>query len=111
VDAVFAEALPAQLNAAGLGGKVKVAGCCGDTTTEAGLASGQFAAITGVNGAYAGFITLDAALRQAEGSPVPANEGILPVGLLVKGTTVKPADSYQYPLDFVDQFKKLWKLS
>jgi ribose transport system substrate-binding protein len=111
VDAVFAEALPAQLNAAGLGGKVKVAGCCGDTTTEAGLASGQFVAITGVNGGYAGFITLDAALRHAEGSPIPSNEGILPVGLLVKGTSVKPADSFQYPLDFVDQFKKLWKLS
>jgi hypothetical protein len=29
----------------------------------------------------------------------------------VKGTTVKPADSFQYPLDFIDQFKKLWKLS
>jgi ribose transport system substrate-binding protein len=111
VDAVFAEALPAQLAAAGLAGKVKVAGCCGDTTTEAGLATGHFVAITGVNGFYAGFITVDAALRHAEGSPVPANEGILPVGLLVKGTTVKPADSFQYPLDFIDQFKKLWKLS
>jgi ribose transport system substrate-binding protein len=110
VDAVFAEALPAALGAAGLAGKVKVAGCCGDTTTEAGLATGQFSAITGVNGVYAGFITVDAALRQAEGSPIPANEGILPVGLMVKGTSVKPADSFQYPLDFVDQFKTLWKL-
>jgi len=111
VDAVFAEALPAQLAAAGLAGKVKVAGCCGDTTTEAGLATGQFAAITGVNGAYAGFITIDAALRHVDGSPIPSNEGILPVGLLLKGATVKPADSFQYPLDFVDQFKKLWKIS
>jgi ribose transport system substrate-binding protein len=110
VDAVFAEALPSALSAAGLSGKVKVAGCCGDTTTEAGLATGQFSAITGVNGFYAGFITVDAALRAAEGSPVPANEGILPVGLLVKGTSVKPADSYNYPTDFINQFKKLWKL-
>jgi ribose transport system substrate-binding protein len=111
VDAVFAEALPAALSAAGLAGRVKVAGCCGDTTTEAGLASGQFDAITGVNGVYAGFITLDAAIRHDEGMPIPSNEGILPVGLLTKGTSVKPADSFQYPLDFVDEFKKLWKLS
>jgi ribose transport system substrate-binding protein len=111
VDAVLAEALPAALSAAGLAGKVKVAGCCGDTTTEAGLATGQYVAITGVNGVYAGYITLDAAIRHVEGLPIPANEGILPVGLLVKGTTVKPADSFQYPLDFVNQFKALWKLS
>jgi ribose transport system substrate-binding protein len=111
VDAVFAEALPAALSAAGLAGKVKVAGCCGDTTTEAGLATGQFDAITGVNGVYAGYITVDAAIRHAEGLPIPTNEGILPVWLLVKGTTVKPADSYQYPLDFINQFKALWKLS
>jgi ribose transport system substrate-binding protein len=111
VDAAFAEALPAQLAAAGLSGKVKVAGCCGDTTTEAGLATGQFSAITGVNGFYAGYITMDAAIRHALGVPVPSNEGILPVGLLIKGTSVKPADSYQYPLDFIDQFKAIWKIS
>ncbi|HEY3713308.1 MAG TPA: substrate-binding domain-containing protein [Jatrophihabitantaceae bacterium] len=110
VDAVFAAALPSALAAAGLTGKVKVAGCCGDTTTEAGLATGQFQAITGVNGGYAGFITVDAAARAAEGSPMPENEGILPVGLLTKGTSVKPADSYNEPADFVAQFKALWKL-
>jgi ribose transport system substrate-binding protein len=110
VDAAFVSALPAQLSAAGLAGKVKVIGCCGDTTTEAGLANGQFSAITGVNGLYAGFISVDAAARQAQGLPIPENEGILPVGLLTKGTTVKPADSFQYPVDFVDQFKKLWKI-
>jgi ribose transport system substrate-binding protein len=108
VDAVFAEALPSALAAAGLAGKVKVAGCCGDTTTEAGLATGDFAAITGVNGGYAGFITMDAALRHDEGLPIPGNEGMLPVGLLLPGTTEKPADSYNEPADFVPQFMKLW---
>jgi ribose transport system substrate-binding protein len=111
VDAVFAEALPAALSAAGLAGKVKVAGCCGDATTESGIASGQFDAITGVNGAYAGFVTIDAALRAEQGLPIPANEGILPIGLLVKGTSIPPANSYNEPADFVAQFKKLWKLS
>jgi ribose transport system substrate-binding protein len=110
VNAVFASALPSALAAAGLDGKVKVAGCCGDTTTEAGLATGDFSAITGVNGAYVGFITVDAAARAAQGLPIPANEGMLPVGLLVEGTDVEPSDSYNYPVDFVDQFKKFWKL-
>jgi ribose transport system substrate-binding protein len=110
VDVAFVGALPAQLAAAGLAGKVKVAGCCGDTTTEAGLATDQFSAITGVNGFYAGFISVDAAARAAEGSPIPDNEGILPVGLMIKGTSVEPADSFNYPVDFIDQFKTLWKL-
>ena len=111
VDAAFAAALPAALDAAGLSGKVKVAGCCGDSTTEAGLSTGKFDAITGVNGFYAGFASVDAAIRASQGLPIPKNEGILPVGLLVKGTTVEPADSFQYPTDFIDQLKKLWKLS
>lgn len=111
VDVAFVGALPAALDAADLGAKVKIAGCCGDTTTEAGLASDKFSAITGVNGFYAGFASVDAAIRSSQGLPIPANEGILPVGLLIKDTAVKPADSFQYPVDFVDQFKKLWKLS
>jgi ribose transport system substrate-binding protein len=111
VDAVFASALPSALAAAGLKDKVKVAGCCGDTTTEAGLSNGSFKAITGVNGGYAGFITLDAAIRATEGLPIPANEGLLPVGLLLPGTKEKPADSYNEPADFAQQFMKLWKLS
>ena len=106
----FIAGLPSALNAAGLGGKVKIGGCCGTNITESGLASGQFSAVTGVNLAYGGYISVDAALRYAEGSPIPATEGTLPIGLLVEGTDTAPSDSYAEPSDFVQQFKTLWKV-
>jgi ribose transport system substrate-binding protein len=106
----FIAGLPSALNAAGLGGKVKIGGCCGTNVTETGLASGQFSAVTGVNLAYGGYISVDAALRYAEGSPIPATEGTLPIGLLVEGTDTAPSDSYAEPSDFVQQFKTLWKV-
>jgi ribose transport system substrate-binding protein len=109
-DVVFIASLPGALNAAGLSGKVKVGGCCGGTVTETGLTTGQFHVMTGVNGNYAGYVTVDAALRVAEGTAVPSNEGQLPIGLLVKGTKADAADSFDYPADYVDQFKALWKI-
>lgn len=106
----FIAGLPSALNAAGLGGKVKIGGCCGTNVTETGLAKGQFSALTGVNLDYAGFISIDAALRLAEGSPIPDTSGTLPIGLLVEGTDIEPSDSYEQPGDFVQQFKSLWKV-
>jgi ribose transport system substrate-binding protein len=109
-DAAFLQALPSALKAAGLGGKVKVGGCCGVAAVEAGLATGDFSAITGVNGNYAAYITVDAALRVSQGLPIPANEGDLPVGLLTKTSLDKASDSYDEPADYVQQFKALWKV-
>jgi ribose transport system substrate-binding protein len=109
-DVVLISSLPGALNAAGLSGKVKVGGCCGGKVTETGLTTGQFSVMTGVNGNYAGFVTVDAALRVAEGSPIPADENQLPIGLLMKGTAAAAADSFDYPVDYVSQFKSLWKI-
>jgi ribose transport system substrate-binding protein len=110
-DAAFLQALPSALKAAGLGGKVKVAGCCGVAAVEAGLATGDFSAITGVNGNYAAYLTVDAALRVSQGMPIPSNEGDLPVGLLTKESLDKASDSYDEPADYVQQFKTLWNVS
>jgi ribose transport system substrate-binding protein len=113
-DAAFLPALPAALKAAGLGGKVKLGGCCGVAAVEQGLMTGEFSAITGVNGNYAAYITMDAALRLSQGLPIPSNEGDLPVGLLTKdslGAQGGPSDSYNQPADYVQQFKTLWKIS
>jgi ribose transport system substrate-binding protein len=109
-DAAFVQALPSALKAAGLSGKVKVGGCCGVASVEAGLATGDFSAITGVNGNYAAYITVDAALRVSQGLPIPANEWDLPVGLLTKESLDKPSDSYDEPADYINQFKTLWKI-
>ncbi|MCU1657974.1 MAG: hypothetical protein JWO57_2630 [Pseudonocardiales bacterium] len=108
-DAAFLPALPSALKAAGLG-KVNLGGCCGVAAVEAGLATGDFSAITGVNGNYAAYITVDAALRVSQGLQIPSNEGDLPVGLLTKESLDKPSDSYDQPADYVEQFKTMWKV-
>jgi ribose transport system substrate-binding protein len=109
-DVAFAQGLPGAFAAAGLQGKVKVAGCCGAAAEESGLASGQFSAMTGVGGLYAGYLIVDAAVRHVEGLPIPANEGQPSIGLLTKDSNVPPADSYDVPSDYAQQFKALWKL-
>jgi ribose transport system substrate-binding protein len=109
-DAAFAQALPGALAAARLNGKIKIAGCCGAAAEESGLASGQFAAMTGIGGLYAGYLTVDAALRHAEGLPIPPNEAQSSIGLLTKNSNVQPSNSYDVPSDYAQQFKALWKL-
>jgi ribose transport system substrate-binding protein len=109
-DVAFGQGLPAALGAAGLSGKVKILGCCGAAAEEAGLSSGEFSAMTGVGGLYAGWLMVDAALRHAEGLAIPSNEGNSSVGLLTKASNIQPSNSYDVPTDYAQQFKALWKL-
>ncbi len=109
-NSAFVQPLPAALSAAGLSGKVKIAGCCGSRAQEEGLKTGQFAAVTGTGGRYAGWLVVDAAIRHAQGLSIPENEGLSSVGLLTKDSLVEPSDSYDQPTDYADQFKALWKL-
>ncbi len=109
-NSAFVQPLPAALGAAGLNGKVKIAGCCGTRAQEEGLKSGQFAAVTGTGTYYAGWLVVDAAIRHTQGLPIPANEGFPSLGLLTKDSQVPPSDSYDQPADYADQFKALWKI-
>ncbi|WP_278043897.1 sugar ABC transporter substrate-binding protein [Protofrankia symbiont of Coriaria ruscifolia] len=108
-NSAFVQPLPAALAAAGLSGKVKLAGCCGTTAQQQGLKSGQFAAVTGGT-TLGGWHVVDAAIRHAQGLPIPAKEGFPPVGLLTKDNELPPSDSYDQPADYADQFKALWKI-
>ncbi|WP_157490990.1 MULTISPECIES: sugar ABC transporter substrate-binding protein [Protofrankia] len=109
-NVAFVHPLPAALSAAGLSGKVKIAGCCGTKTDEEGLKTGQFAAVTGTGAYYAGWLVVDAALRHSQGLPIPPESGFPSLGLLTKDNLVQPTDSYDQPADYADQFKALWKL-
>ncbi|WP_283234690.1 sugar ABC transporter substrate-binding protein [Candidatus Protofrankia californiensis] len=109
-NSAFVQALPAALGAAGLTGKVKIVGCCGSRAEEEGLKSGQFSAVTGIGSYYAGWLVVDAAIRHAQGLPIPANEGFPSLGLLTKDSQIPPSDSYDQPADYADQFKALWKI-
>ncbi len=51
---------------------------------------------------------LDAVLRHLEGTPIPANEGLLPIQLLAKDTNFTVSESYDEPADYAAQMEKLW---
>lgn len=114
-DGSFLGGLSSALAPAGLSGKVKIAGTGGNTSNEAGVLAGKESAWEGIPAVYAGWMMVDAALRHAEGSPIsPAENGILPRQLLTKASmtagNIKPSDAYEYPADYPDQLKKLWKV-
>jgi ribose transport system substrate-binding protein len=113
-DAAFIGALPPAMSAAGLG-SVKVAGAWGDKISESFLKTGQMSALSSFATEYQGWQSIDAIARYLEGAPgtvlADPSNGTLPIQLITKDTLQTPSDSYNYPADFPEQFKKLWHVS
>jgi ribose transport system substrate-binding protein len=105
-DGDFADGITSALSAAGLS-SVKVIGQAADTQGMAGLRAGTEAAWTGYSATYAGYETVDAMIRDAEGMPAAPNEGVQPTQLLTSAT-VGPASVWNLPTDSLSQFLKLW---
>lgn len=107
----FLDSLPAALSAAGLQ-DVKVAG---QTPTEAGqanLKAGKFTAATTQGSYYAGWLIADTAYRHDAGLPLPeATNGPMPTRLLTTDSELEISASQDYPTDYQDQFKTLWKVN
>jgi ribose transport system substrate-binding protein len=108
VDGAFFDGLPSALSAAGLSGKVKIAGQAGDPANLAGVNSGTEAAFTGLAATIGGWLMVDAAARHLEGMPIPTDDGGLPTQLFTKGGHFTVSSSYDEPANYVAQFKKLW---
>ncbi len=109
-DAAFIAGLPAALNSAGLS-KIKVGGMWGNQATEAEVKSGQLSIVTNEASEYLGALMVDAALRRSEHMAIPSTSQYqLPVRLLSKATVGTPANSNDYPSDWLAQLKKLWKV-
>jgi ribose transport system substrate-binding protein len=111
-DGVFIDPLPAALAGAGLGGTVKVIAQGGDAQNIIDLKAGRLAALTGLPSIYAGWLSLDVALRHYEGMSMPADggDGGVPTQLLTKASVGSVTGSFELPTDFRDQIKKLWLL-
>lgn len=106
-DGDFADGITSALSAAGLS-KVKVIGQAADAQGLAALRSGTETAWTGYSATYAGYETVDAMIRDAEGmSPAPG-EQIQPTQLLTHAT-VGTASPWDLPSDALAQFLKLWR--
>ena len=105
-DGPWVDGLPSALAAAHL--HVKIIGEGADVTNETGIKEGTVTAFTAVALDYGMWAMTDAVLRHLEGMPNSADEGLLPVQLLVKGASFTVSESYNQPADFATQMEKLW---
>jgi ribose transport system substrate-binding protein len=105
----FQDGLPAALKAAGLEGKVKVAGGYAASTEFPMIHSGAFAAGTAISGAIASYGIVDAALRDATGTSRPKSSD--QSQLLLTGGDFPASGDYNMPADPDAQYKKLWAVS
>jgi ribose transport system substrate-binding protein len=113
-DGAFIDGLPSALAAAGLTGKVKIVGIGADVANESNILSGgDEKAFTALATLYSGWLMVDAALRHVEGMPATDSEdGGLPSMLLteqsMKANNIQPANSFNYPANYPQQFEALW---
>jgi ribose transport system substrate-binding protein len=110
----FAEGINSALNAAGLGGKVKIIGQAADAGAIAALKSGQQAAWTGFDPGYQPYAMFDAMFRDQQGLPINQTEQAQqPTQILTKSNinsvNVK-AGFWSEPADALNQFKTLWHM-
>lgn len=114
VDGAFVDGLPSAMAAAGLSGKVKVTGIGADVANETDILAGKdMYAFTALATVDSGWVAVDAALRHAEGMPVTdIEDGGLPGMLLTKQTMtanhIQPANSFNFPSNYGQQFQALW---
>jgi ribose transport system substrate-binding protein len=110
----FAEGINSALNAAGLGGKVKIIGQAADTGAIAALKSGQQAAWTGFDPGYQPYAMFDAMFRDQEGLPISQTEQALqPTQILTKSNinSVNIKNGFwSEPADAPSQFQALWHM-
>ena len=111
-DGVFIDPLPAALAGAGLGGTVKVIAQGGDAQNIIDLKADRLAALTGLPTIYAGWLSVDVAIRHYEGMSMPSDggDGGVPTQLLTKASVGSVTGAFELPTDFRDQIKKLWLL-
>jgi ribose transport system substrate-binding protein len=107
----FFDGLPAALSAAGLSGKVKLAGQGGDVINLTDVKSEKDdGAYTANPFVIAGWSMIDRAVRHLEGMPIDQS-ATLPTQLLASGQDFPLTNQYLYPSDYATQFQNLWKVA
>jgi len=109
-DMPFLTGISAKLAADNLSG-VKVAAESGDAASLTLLKNDpSYGASTGLALHYTGWAFVDMVLRHEQGLTIQPSDGGLPKQLLVKGGNWTPADSFDQPASFREDFKKLWQV-
>ena len=107
----FLNGLPAQLQAAGLADRVKVAGAYADAGTKSAIQNGSFTAAIGTSARIAAYEMVDVALRDATGTPQPAEGHQLDIQLLTQDVEFEVDNQLDLPADYAQRFERLWGVS
>ena len=108
IDQALNAALPNTLKAENISG-MKVAGTSLEASDELAIQQGSVAAGTPDSSNFVGWSIVDAALRLVEGMSQPT-ENTINVMLITKSSNIPPSNSFNYPANWQEQFKKLWKI-
>ncbi|WP_231373729.1 substrate-binding domain-containing protein [Nocardia sp. 348MFTsu5.1] len=103
----FSAGMPAALAAAGLTGKVKIAGDGGGVQNLTAMKAGTENAWTQTNLEFIGWHSVDGALRHDQGLIID-NEVYSPQRLLTNDQPFEVSDNLNEPTDIGAQFKKVW---
>jgi ribose transport system substrate-binding protein len=114
----FTPGFPSALAAADLSSRVKVVGMVATTQDSAAIKAGTELAYTPLGHSMYSWLMVDAALRFAEGMPVPTSAYVkfgAPTMLIDSATVNKMSaanvNDFQIPANYQQQFLKLWKVS
>jgi ribose transport system substrate-binding protein len=108
-DYPLTSGLPEALSAAGIRG-IKIAGIYAGRTDQELIRQGQEAAGTPQEINLSSWLTVDAAIRHLEGMPIAPGDGGLPEQLLTQSTVGTPSDTYNYPANYQQLFRHLWRV-
>jgi ribose transport system substrate-binding protein len=114
VDGTFITGLTSALTAAGLGGKFQIASASAGPTDMQNVQTGTEAMTESTGGfVYGGWEDVDTALRHVEGMPITIEStegaGWVPV-VFTKSNVPTPSSDENYPSNYPQLFKKLWKV-
>jgi len=106
VSDALGSGLPAALQAAGLGDKVKIVGQGGGTQIFQYISGGQVQSIVPFDYYAIDYLMLDALARHFAGVPIP--ESVPPRWLMSKAGLPSTSDLFPVVEDYRNQFLKLW---
>jgi hypothetical protein len=107
----FTDTLPQALQAAGLGGKLKIISGPGVATDQQSVLNGTQLATVGAPYKLGGWQDMDIAIRAVMHLAASPGDSVVPWVLLTKANTGAPSDSYDEPADYPALFEKLWHVS
>jgi ribose transport system substrate-binding protein len=108
-DYPLTSGIPSALKAAGISG-IKIGGLYAAAADETLIKQGQEEAGTAQPVNIPSWLAVDAMIRYSEGMSDTDSAGPLPTQLFTKSNIGTPTNSYDFPADYQQKFKKLWKV-